>query len=170
MSSYIAGSLIGAGAALAGGVFATLRDSRLRKEQRIATNRRELRQAMQGYLAALDAIMLEAADFPAPSHMTRVDRWIDRMLIRVMGPLAPFIATRLINRLVYGLRHDELSDRLVAAAAQLRLVAPPAIEEYMREAEMLAREHRGGSEQWRERWKAFRLRMRQGFREALDNP
>lgn len=170
MSSYIAGAVIGAGAVLAGVLITIGRDSRIRKEERNATKRRELQQAMQEYLAALDALMLEADDFPVPIRQTRVDRWVAK---EVRGTTLEFLLHliyRLLKRVVYGHRHDDLSDRLVAASAHLRLVAPPAVEQYMVEGESLGKEHRDGDEQWKERWKEFRSRMRTGFREALDDP
>jgi len=55
MSSYIVGAIIGAGAVLAGVLITIIRDGRIRKEDRLAANRRELQQAMQEYMAALDA-------------------------------------------------------------------------------------------------------------------
>ena len=78
------------------------------------------------------------------------------------------IFVRLLQRAIYGRRAGEVTDRLVAASAHLRLIAPPAVEAYMVEAEVVTRSHRPGDKKWQEEWKAFRGRMRQGFREALD--
>jgi hypothetical protein len=170
MSSYIVGAIIGAGAVLAGVLITIIRDGRIRKEDRLAANRRELQQAMQEYMAALDAAILEADDFPAPLRQTAVDQWFAKEVRGTLIESFLHLIYRLLKRAVYGHRLDDLSDRLVAASAHLRLVAPPAVEEYMREAEALGKEHRASDEDWKEKWKALRAKMRQGFREALDEP
>jgi hypothetical protein len=74
---------------------------------------------------------------------------------------------RLIERAVYGRRRHDLLDRLAAASAHLRLVAPPEVDAYMIKVEVLAEEHRPGDRKWIKRWRELRAEMRQGFREAL---
>lgn len=164
---YIVSAIIGAGAVLLGVIITGSRERRLRIAERDERRRAELKQAMQEYLAALDAVMLESEDFPVPPRLTRADEWVFRSMRGTVVELVFHIALRLLKRLVYGHRHDDLSDRLVAAAAHLRLVATPTVEEYMREVETLGSGHKPGDEQWTAQWKDFRSGMRQGFKKAL---
>lgn len=166
---YLVSAVIGAGAVIVGVVLTGMRETRLRTEDRDASRRAELKQAMREYLAALDAVMLEAEDFPLPPRLNRVDEWFAESVKGTIVEMLGHFIVRLLRRLIYGHRHDDLSDRLVAAAAHLRLVAPPAVEQFMSEVEVIAQARQTGDKNAKERWKEFRARMRQGFREALDN-
>jgi hypothetical protein len=144
------------------------RERRIRAEERAATDRGELQRAMREYLAATDAVVLEAErEFPRP-RLTRADRWLEKSLKGTSLEFLALIVVRLLQRAMYGRRPGEVTDRLAAASAHLRLVAPPEVEAYMVEAEGVTKRHRPGDEEWMEEWRALRERMRHGFREALD--
>jgi hypothetical protein len=155
VSDYIVGTLIGAGIVAA-------------TEEREGAYKAELQRAMREYLAAADAAVLEAEkEMPRP-RLTRADRWVEKTLDGTPVEFLALIFVRLLQRAMYGRRPGEVTDRLVAASAHLRLVAPPAVEAYMAEAEAVTRNHKPGDEKWQEEWKAFRQKMREGFREELD--
>ncbi len=119
-------------------------------------------------MAALDASILEVEDFPVPPRVSAMDRWFDKQVEGTVFDVVRHIIVRVLKRAVYGRRHDDLSDRLVGAAARLRLVAPPEVEALMREAETLASKHRVGDPHLIKQWKPLRDRMRQEFKDALD--
>ena len=75
-----------------------IRDGRIRKEDRLATNRRELQLAMQEYMAALDAAILEADDFPAPLRQTAVDRWVAKEVRATVIEVFLHLIYRLLKR------------------------------------------------------------------------
>jgi hypothetical protein len=173
VSSYIEGTLIGALIVAVTTVLVFMltgrREKRIRAEERALADKGELQQAMREYLAAVDAAVLEAErEFPPP-RMSRADRWIERTLDGTSMEFLALIIVRLLQRAMYGRRPGEVTDRLAAASAHLRLIAPPAVEAYMVEAEALTKEHKPSDDKWQEEWKAFRARMRQGFRQALDD-
>lgn len=68
---------------------------------------------------------------------------------------------------MYGRREHELTDRMIDAASHLRLIAPVAIEELMRDADELARRYVQQDEPWRLEWLALRSRLRASFRHEL---
>lgn len=168
MSAYVTGAAISATSAALGYGANALRERGARREAARAARSTELHQAMREYMAALDAVMLEAEDFPAPVHQSALDRWFERKVEGTIIDYIGYMFVRLLKRLVFGRRHDDLSDRLVAATARLRLVAPPDVEALMSEVETLAREHRTGGSQLIERWKPLHDRMRLEFKDALD--
>jgi len=168
MSAYVAGAAISATSAALGYGANALRERGARKEAAKTARSTELHQAVREYMAALDAVMLEAEDFPVPPRVTKIDRWVEKEVRGTVFELFGHIVVRLLKRLVYGRRHDDLSDRLVAAAARLRLVAPPEVEALMSEVEALAREYRAGDPRLMEQWRPLRDRMRAEFRDALD--
>jgi hypothetical protein len=170
VSAYVTGAAISATSAALGYGANALRERGARKEAAKAARSAELRQAMREYLAALDASILEAEDFPVPPRVTKIDRWVEK---EVRGTVVEFfghIVVRLLKRVVYGRRHNDLSDRLVAASAHLRLVSTPRIEELLLEVDTLVKEKEqdGGDEQWKQKWREFRSRMRECFREELE--
>jgi hypothetical protein len=172
VSSYLEGTLIGAlivaVTTVLVFVLTGVRERRIRSDERAAAERGELQRAMREYLAATDAAVLEAErEFPRPNQ-TRIDRWLDRSLKGTSAEFVALIFVRLLQRAMYGRRTSEVTDRLAAASAHLRLVAPPEVEAYMVEAETVSKKHSPGDEKWMEEWRALRTRMRQGFREALD--
>jgi hypothetical protein len=169
MSSYVAGALIAAASAALGYGASVLRDRAVRREAARAANRAELYRAMREYGAALDAAILEAADLPINPRMNALDRWFERQVRATVVEFVGHIVVRLLKRAVYGHRHEDISDRLVAAANRLRLVAPPQVEECMLEADKLVKEHRSGDDEWTERWGEYRSRLRQVCRDALDS-
>jgi hypothetical protein len=167
MSSYIVGALIGVFGLLAGALITTTRDARIRKAERAEARRRELEQAIAEYLAVLDVLAYEASQEPV-ARPTAIDRQLDRIAERT--GLEPVVETvvKVLRRIVHGNRPNEQIDRLAGASARLRLIAPPAIEEAMRAMETMARLHKPGDEEWRERWLELRELTRQRCREALD--
>jgi hypothetical protein len=169
MSGYIGGAIISAASAILGYTANMLQQRHNRKTERDIAYQTELQRAMREYLAALDALTLEASDHPVKPRPTRIELWLERVIKGTVFEFVGHILVRLVQRAVYGRRLNDLSDRLVAASAHLRLVAPTIVDDYMREAESIGKEHRPGDEQWNERWTKFRLRMRQVFREVLDS-
>lgn len=169
MSAYVTGAAISATSAALGYGANALRERGARKEAARAARGTELHQALREYTAALDASMMEVEDFPMPPKMTALDRWIERKLQGTLADLARHLIVRLLKRLVYGHRHDDLSDRLVAASARLRLVAPPQVEALMGEVEALARKYPVGDPQLLTSWKPLRERIRLEFKDALED-
>ncbi|MEA2188498.1 MAG: hypothetical protein QOK16_3509 [Solirubrobacteraceae bacterium] len=170
MSGYVIGSLIGAGAVLLGSLLTGHREQRVRVAEREASRRAELKTAMREYLAALDAVTNELRDQLAQPTPTRVDRSLDRAMQRAGLQVVVFMIGRLLNRAVYGRRHEVLADELMVAAAHLRLVAPPAVADLMREVEEVALEYSSGDEQWQATWMLLRARVRAEFRSQLLEP
>ncbi len=132
MSSYVEGTLIGAGIVAAttvlGFVLHGRREGRALQEARTAAYRTELQAAMRAYLAALDDLFLEGENKPPKPRLTRADRWFERQMRGTTLEFLSFLLVRLIERLLFGQRRHDLLDRLTAASAHLRLVAPLAVE------------------------------------------
>jgi hypothetical protein len=167
----VIGAGIGAGATVLGLTLSGRRDDRIRREERQSSRRAELEQAMWRYLAAIDALTAEASDEPPPqAQPMRIDPWLIRFAKATSLDFVGFILGRLLQRAIYGNRHNQLIDRLADASAHLRLIAPPAVEAFMVEGESLRKRHRTRDERWLEEWMDFRGRMRTGFREILDTP
>lgn len=82
MSSYVVGSLIGAGAVLLGSALAGFREGRARNAERSAARTAELTTAMREYLAALDSVATELLDEPSSSELTWLDRQFARLIER----------------------------------------------------------------------------------------
>jgi hypothetical protein len=169
MSAYVTGAAISATSAALGYGANALRERGARKEAARAARGTELHQALREYVAALDASMMEVEDFPMPPKMTALDRWMERKLQGTLLDLARHLVIRLLKRLVYGHRHDDLSDRLVAASARLRLVAPPQVEALMVEVEALARKYPVGDPHLLTSWKPLRERIRREFKDAVED-
>jgi hypothetical protein len=167
MSSYVTGAAVSATSIAFGYGANALRERGVRREALKAARSAELHQALREYMAALDAVMLEVEDFPVPLHVTALDRWVERTLEGTPVDVAGHLFGRWVKRHAYGSRHDDLSDRLVAASARRRLVAPPHVEALMREVEDLMREHRAGGPQLMESWRPLRGRLRQQFKDTL---
>jgi hypothetical protein len=167
MSSYIAGSLIGAAAVLAGVLITAVRDGRIRKAERAERRRAELHQAMYEYLAALDGVTYDLTSEPAAPRRTAFDEMMDRAVEKAGFELALHLFIRLLRRAVYGRRQYEVVDRLAVASARLRLIAPPEVEEMMRAADTMARLYKAGDEEWSRCWMELRSEMRQRFRDVL---
>ena len=147
MSAYVTGAAISASSAAIGYGANALRERGARKETTRAARSTELHQVLREYMAALDASVMEVEDFPMPPKVTALDRWVESRLRGTLLDLARHLIVRLLKRLVYGRRHDDLSDRLVAASARLRLVAPPQVDALMEEVETLARKYPVGDPQ-----------------------
>jgi hypothetical protein len=171
MSGTVVGAIIGAGAALLAtgltGAFAEFRAARVRKTDYDVTYRAELKVAMREFLAALDAVILEASNEMKSAKLT----WLDRKLLVATKPLGlDFIGevlARILHRIMYGQRHEQVIDRLIAASAHLRLIAPPAIDELMKEMDGLGKRYKQEDEEWQTEWIALRTRMRAAFREEV---
>lgn len=168
MSAYVTGAAISATSAALGYGANALREHRARREAARASRSAELHQALREYMAAIDASMMEVEDFPIPLKMTALDRWVERRLQGTLLDMARHIIGRSLKRLVYGHRHNDLSDRLVAAAARLRLAAPPQIASLMSEVEELARDYPAGDPRLMEHWRPLRKRIHQEFQCVLD--
>jgi hypothetical protein len=168
---YIIGPFIGAGATVVGVTLTSRRDDRIRREERQASRRTQLEQAMWRYLAAIDALTVEATgELPPQPQPLRIDPWLMKFAKLTSLDFVGFIVSRLLARAIYGNRHNQLTDRLADASAHLRLIATPAVEAFMIEGEELSKRHKLRDDEWLEEWLAFRRRMRAGFRDALDAP
>ena len=66
MSAYVTGAAISATSAALGYGANALRERGARREAAKAARNADLQQAMREYIAALDASILEAEDFPVP--------------------------------------------------------------------------------------------------------
>jgi hypothetical protein len=168
MSGYVIGALIATATTVLGFAVSAWRERGVRRERRRVERQGEVQRAMQAFLSALDDLMLEDETYPVRPRLTRADRWVQKRLEGTSVEFFVTILARLLERAMYGRRRYELNDRLTQASAHLRLVAPPAVEAYMKEGEALGRRYREGDQEWRAEWREFRSRMRQGFREALD--
>ncbi len=168
---YIIGPLIGAGATVLGVTLSGRRDDRIRREERESSHRARLEQAMWRYLASIDAVTAEATgEIPPKVSASRLDPWLMKFAKVTSLDFLGFIISRLLTRAIYGNRHNQLTDRLADASSHLRLIAPPAVETFMVEGEVLSKRYKAHDEMWLEDWLDFRRRMRQGFREVLDAP
>lgn len=168
---YIIGPVIGAGATVLGVTLTSRRDDRIRREERESSRRAQLEQAMWRYLAAIDALTVEAKDeLPPQAQPLRIDPWLMKFAKLTSLDFIGFILSRLLQRAIYGNRHNQLTDRLADASAHLRLIAPPAVEVFMVEGEELSKRHKAHDDEWLADWMDFRRRMRTGFRDALDGP
>lgn len=167
MSSYVVGALIGVFGLLAGVLITTTRDARTRNAERIETRRRELQQSIAEYLTVMDVLAHEITEEPA-ARPTAIDGLLDRIAERTGLEPVVNMAVKILRRLIHGRRPDEQIDRLAAASARLRLVAPPAIEEAMRAMETMARLYKPDDEEWRKHWLVLRQVTRQRCREVLD--
>jgi hypothetical protein len=128
---------------------------------------------MREFLAAVDLVMLEASNEIRPPELTRFDRKLIAAT-KFLG-IAKFlsldtvgeVAARALQRLIYGQRPQHLTDRLVAASAHLRLIAPPDIDAILLELDGLMKRYAQGDEAWQAEWTAFRTRMRATFRDHI---
>ncbi len=168
---YIIGPVIGAGATVLGVTLSSKRDDRIRREESATARRAQLEQAMWRYLAAIDALTAEASDDPPPKpEPMRIDPFLMKVAKKTSLDFVGFILSRLLQRAIYGNRHYQLLDRLADASAHLRLICPPAVEEFMAEGEKLSKRYKPDDAHWLADWMEFRSRMRAGFREILDTP
>jgi hypothetical protein len=165
----IVGAAIGVGGTGLGVTLNSRRDDRLRKEERDASLRDELRLAMRRYLAAIDAITAElSSDLPAQTPLNRLDSQLLKIGKALGLDFVALIIGRLLQRGIFGTRPHQLIDRLSESSAHLRLIAPLEIERIMLEAEGLTKRYKPHDEQWMNEWREYRNRMRSGFRQALD--
>lgn len=130
--------------------------------------RAELKTAMREYLAALDALTSELLDQPAPVAPTRVDRAVGRVMTKAGADVPTFLLNRMVHRLAFGQRQAQVIDRIAAASAYLRLVAPPSVVELMQEVDAVGRTYRAGDPRWTSSWLKTRDQIRSAFREHLD--
>jgi hypothetical protein len=167
VSSYVVGSFIGGGFVLVGAALAMVRETFTRKAERRLAHATELGNAMREYLAALDAIAIESEDMPEQPAITRIDRWLDRQSRRFGLDVLVHIIVRILRRTAYGRRHDELFDRVVLAATQLRLIASPAVLVTMRDIEAVTKRAGPTGQYWNREWMAIRDQVRDEFRKEL---
>lgn len=166
---YIIGGVIGVGASALGYGLSSRRDDRIRAEERKAARHAELKQAMRGYLAAVDALTAEMPeDVPPKPPPSRFDSWLLKFANASSLDFVAFIIGRLLQRAMYGNRPNQLLDRLADASAHLRLIATPEVDNFMVEGEALSRAYKPRDVEWLNTWKEYRGRMRTGFREILD--
>jgi len=141
MSSYVAGAIIGGVAVLLATGFATgfaeFRAARIRKADHDVVFRAELKTAMREFLAALDAVILEASGEIKPPKLNRLERRLVAATEHLGLDFIGEVLARILHRVMYGQRHDQVIDRLIAASAHLRLIAPPAIDDLMHEMDGL---------------------------------
>ena len=166
MSSYVVGSVVGGGFVLAGVLLTTIRDVFARRAERRSASAARLEAAMREYLAALDALAYEVSDTPVPPKQNQLDRILDLAAERTGFDIVVHILVRILLRIAYGRRHNELVDRLALASAQLRLIAPDSVLAIMREIDA-ATESSPTGPGWHQRWQGMRDRVRGAFREEL---
>lgn len=172
MSSYVVGSLIGGGFVLLGGALTLVRESVVRNAERRAAHAAKLEAAMREYLAVLDLIAIETESAPGPVKQTRVDRWLER---KAAGTAVDFYGTlmaRILHRVAYGQRLNQIGDRLTLAATQLRLIAPDPVLAIIREIEEATERAGPSGRHWNREWSAIRedvrVRLRQELAAAAD--
>jgi hypothetical protein len=168
MSPYVIGGLIGAAGTLLVWGLSALRDHFIEKQRRREYDRTVLKGALVEYLAALDALTLELMDQPPPPVPTVIDRSFDRLVDKLGLAWTLTVIVRILRRVAYGNRPYELTDRLAAASAHLRLVAPPAVLDLMQQLDVLFRKFEHRDETWRAEWESTREQLRSGFRDALN--
>jgi hypothetical protein len=95
----------------------------------------------------------------------RTARWTG-WLQRTGLDVVVHICVRVLRRLAYGRRRDELADRLTLAAAELRLIAPPGVLSVMEQIPRVDAGDPAGAA-WRAEWSVVRDEIRDGFREQL---
>lgn len=167
MSSYIVGSLLGGGFVIVGVTITALRDVFVRRGERRATDAARLMGAMREYLAALDVLAWEVSDMPtAPKH-SRVDRWLDLIAERTSFDVIIHIVVRILRRMTYGPRPDQLLDRLAVASSELRLIAPDSVLAIMRTIDGRTGGPASAGREWAGAWRSIRDETREAFRKEL---
>jgi hypothetical protein len=108
-------------------------------------------------------------DQPPPPVMNVVDRAFDRIIEKLGLGWVVTVFVRVLRRIAYGNRLGHLTDRMTAASAHLRLVAPPEVLSLMQEVDDLfgGPESRGNA--WKAEWPSLRKRLQEGFRHTLDD-
>lgn len=169
MSPYIVGVVIGVGGTLLIWLLTTWREHLAERQRRRDYDRLVLKGALADYLAALDAAALEMMDQPVPPVLNVVDRAIDLLIKKLGLEWVVMVVVRVLRRIAYGRRLGELTDRMTAASAHLRLVAPPEVLVLMQEVDELFSGSASRSDTWKSQWPSVRERLRDGFRQALDD-
>jgi hypothetical protein len=129
----------------------------------------ELQVAMREFLAAVDAVMFEASGEMQAPELNRLDRKLVAVTKLLGMDFVGEIAARILQRLIYGQRPQQLVDRMGAATAHLRLIAPPEIDAILLELDGLGKRYKQGDHAWQAEWTAFRTRMRAAFREHVQS-
>jgi hypothetical protein len=150
ISQTLGGVLVGALATISASGLQMFGASRIRKADDRATHRSELAGAMREYLTVLDLVVEELRG--VPNHpKSRIGSRLDRQLYAIAR----------------GTRQQELADRLAAAAAHLRLVAPDDVDELMQKVQAHTRGYEAGDDKWFADWVTLRAEVRDGFKAAL---
>ncbi len=129
--------------------------------------------AMREYIAALSGLVEASQWLPDIKRepdwrLSRFDKALDRLLRGSLIEVITIFVIRIIERVSYGPRNEALADRVAAATAHLRLVASPAVQALVDEADTLLRSFRPRDPEWTASWKTFQIKLRQGFREELE--
>jgi hypothetical protein len=162
-SSDLVTGIVGAVASLAGvavGGFVTLKVAR--EGQRDA-QRGELSRALAGYMQAAQLIAFEMASMPKST-------WLERQLDRLPTGRVHFFFNRLLARLIFGRRHDELRERYYRASAEAVLIAPIGVIGLVREIEAFFNdwERHPDSADMPRRWADLAERLRLTAQTTLD--
>lgn len=147
-------------AGVAVGGFVTIKVAR--EGQRDAL-RGELARALAGYMQATQLIAFEMASMP---KTTRLERQLDRL---PTGRIH-FFFHRLLARVIFGRRHDELRERYYRASADVVLIAPIEVIGLVREIEAFFNdwERRPDSKEMPRRWADLGERLRLIAQSTLD--
>ncbi|HEY3759763.1 MAG TPA: hypothetical protein VGL37_08370 [Solirubrobacteraceae bacterium] len=161
-SSDAVTGIVGAAASFVGlivGAFVTLKVAR---DNQKSAQQVELARALAGYMQATQLVAMELASMPKP---TRFERQLDRM----PSGRGQFFFNRLLSRVIFGKRHDELRDRYHRASAEVILAAPIPVIDLVREIDDLFSEweqHPGAS--LGGPWHEVRRRLRLTAQKAVD--
>jgi hypothetical protein len=170
MSPYIVGVLIGVLSTVVIWGLTTWREHSAEAKRQREYSRLVLKGAMVDYLAALDSLVIDVYDQqPKRPASTAVDRTLDRVIERLGLMWVITVVVGVSRRLAYGQRLGQLMDRMTAATAHLRLVAPPEVLALMREVDDLFSDYETLERRvWRANWLSVRAKVREGFRSVLD--
>jgi hypothetical protein len=162
-SSDVVAGLIGALGSLAGvavGGFVTLKVTR---EGRTDAQRGELSRALAGYMQATQLVAFEMASMPRST-------WLERQVDRLPTGRIHFFFNRLLARLIFGRRHDELRERYYRASAEVVLIAPIEVIGLVREIEAFFNdwERHPDSADLPRRWADVAERLRLTAQSTLD--
>lgn len=162
-SSGAVTGLAGAVGTLAGvavGGFVTIKVAR---ESQRDVQRGELSRALAGYMQATQLIAFEMASMPKST-------WLERQVDRLPTGRIHFFFNRLLARMIFGQRHDELQERYYRASAEVVLIAPIEVIGLVREIEALFNdwERHAGSTDMPRRWSNLSERLRLVAQSTLD--
>lgn len=109
--------LVGGLGTLAGVVVGGFITLKVARESQRGTKRTELARALAGYMQATQLVAFEMSSMPKST-------WLERQIDRVPTGRIHFFINRLLARMIFGQRHDELRERYYRASAEVVLIAP----------------------------------------------